>query len=533
MEDRLNQLPKGWVWTRLGEVSEINPKFNKEGLSSDAEVTFLPMKCVDELTGRVDLSITKKLSEVIKGYTSFVEGDLLFAKITPCMENGKTAIAYGLKNGIGFGSTEFHIIRLHEILPRKFFFFFLIQERLRKDAQRNMTGSAGQLRVPVNYMNQIAIPISPLPEQHRIVAKIEELFTRLDAGVEALKRIKVQLKRYRQAVLKYAFEGKLTQEWREANKGKIEPASVLLERIKEQRKKDVRANLRVRPDFGQTGQGGQTHRSAPTSATTNELPELPDGWVWARLGGISEVNPKFNREGFPDDTEVTFLPMRCVEELTGRIDLSITKKLSEVIKGYTSFAEGDLLFAKITPCMENGKTAIAHGLKNGIGFGSTEFHVIRLGELLPSKFFFFFLIQEGLRRDAQRNMTGSAGQLRVPANYMNQIPVPLPPLSEQNKIIEEIERRFSIADNVEKVVDQGLKQAKRLRQSILKRAFEGKLVPQDPTDEPAEKLLERIKTKNVGADLCVCPTPTDQRVCSTDQRVCPTPTNTKKQRGKK
>lgn len=262
-----------------------------------------------------------------------------------------------------------------------------------------MTGSAGQLRVPSRFIENTIIPLPPLSEQHRIVAKIEELFTRLDAGVEALKKIKAQLKRYRQAVLKYAFKGNLTKEWREANKGKIEPASILLERIKDQR--TVGANprgrpnprgrhvegrhtglpLRVRHDSGQTG---QTHGSAPTE----ELPELPEGWVWTRLGEIGEINPKFNREGFPDDTEVTFLPMRCVEELTGRIDLSLTKKLSEVIKGYTYFIEGDLLFAKITPCMENGKIAIAHGLKNEIGFGSTEFHVVRPYELLPRKFFF-------------------------------------------------------------------------------------------------------------------------------------------------
>ncbi len=247
---------------------------------------------------------------------------------------------------------------------------------------------------------------------------------------------------------------------------------------------NVGANPCVRPNF-----------------STTHLPELPEGWVWTRVNEISEINPKFNKEKFPDDMEVTFLPMRCVEELTGRVDLSLNKKLSEVIKGYNHFIEGDILFAKITPCMENGKIAIAHRLKNGIGFGSTEFHVIRPYGMLPGKFLFFYFIQEDLRRDAQRNMTGSAGQLRVPVNYMGQIPIPFPPLPEQHKIVEEIERRFSIADNIEKIVDQTLKQADRLRQSILKRAFEGKLVPQDPTDEPAEKLLERIKAERERSGL--------------------------------
>ena len=132
-------------------------------------------------------------------------------------------------------------------------------------------------------MRQIPIPLSPLPEQHRIVAKIEELFTRLDAGVEALKKIKAQLKRYRQAVLKYAFEGKLTQEWREANKGKIEPASVLLERIKEERKKEGKGKLKELPPID-----------------TSDLPELPEGWVWTTVGDLLRIYNKWTITSRPN-----------------------------------------------------------------------------------------------------------------------------------------------------------------------------------------------------------------------------------------
>ena len=114
------------------------------------------------------------------------------------------------------------------------------------------------------------IPLPPLPEQHRIVNKIEELFTRLDAGVEALKKIQLQLKRYRQSVLKAAFEGKLTAEWREAHKSELEPASVLLEHIKAERKKKL----------------GSKYKELPP-VDTSELPELPEGWGWASLAQIS------------------------------------------------------------------------------------------------------------------------------------------------------------------------------------------------------------------------------------------------------
>ncbi len=146
--------------------------------------------------------------------------------------------------------------------------------------------------------------------------------------------------------------------------------------------------------------------------------------------------------------------------------------------------------------MENGKIAIVDNLKNGVGFGSTEFHVIRLaGAAIPNKYIFYFMLQEKYRKDAKRRMTGTAGQLRVPARFVEQSLIPLPSTEEQHESVAEIEKRFSVADETEKVVDEALKQAERLRQSILKRAFEGKLVPQNPNDEPAEKLLERIKAE--------------------------------------
>ena len=195
----LSELPDGWVWTTLGEVSEINPRIDKQSIDDNLEITFLPMKNVEELSGKIDLSETKRFSDVKrKSYTPFQDGDILFAKVTPCMENGKIAIAHSLKNGIGFGSTEFHVIRLLEELSTPFFFFYLIQQEFRQEAQRTMTSAVGLLRVPTHYMRQIPIPLPPFPEQHRIVAKIEELFTKLDAGIDALHKVGAQLKRYRQ-----------------------------------------------------------------------------------------------------------------------------------------------------------------------------------------------------------------------------------------------------------------------------------------------------------------------------------------------
>ncbi len=457
-QDNLPLLPKGWVWTRLGEI--VNIKYGKDVSVKNLKGNGYPVFGANGIIGFYDRYLYEE-EQVLISCRGAYSGKINFSPPKCFITHNSLVLEMSDKGK-----------------ETKKFLFYILQSI---DKSKIITGTA-QPQVTTNKAIHLEIPLPPLPEQHRIVAKIEELFTRLDAGVEALKKIKEQIKCYRQAVLKYAFEGKLTEEWRKAN--------------------NVGADLRVCPD--NTGQSHmrRTHGFSPTiikkgehigSPLQKDLPELPEGWVWRYMKDVGEINPKFNNANLPSDLEVSFIPMKCVKELTGHIDLSNTRKLSDVRRGYTPFKDGDLLFAKITPCMENGKVAIASGLKNGIGFGSTEFHVIRTNPLISGKFLFFFLIQEGLRKDAQSHMTGSAGQLRVPVDYMKDLPIPLPPPAEQQQIVSEIERRFSVADEVEKTVDASLKQAERLRQSILKKAFEGKLVPQDPADEPAEKLLERIR----------------------------------------
>jgi len=161
----------------LGSVSQINPK-KPQDLDPDTLCSFVPMEYVDDYFGIITEAATRHVKQVEKGYTYFHNWDVLFAKITPCMENGKCAIARNLVNGVGFGSTEFHVVRpKHNVMP-EWIFYFLRQHSTRQEAARHMTGTAGQQRVPTRFLQEVMIPLPPLPDQKRIatiLAKADRL----------------------------------------------------------------------------------------------------------------------------------------------------------------------------------------------------------------------------------------------------------------------------------------------------------------------------------------------------------------------
>lgn len=173
-------------------------------------------------------------------------------------------------------------------------------------------------------------------------------------------------------------------------------------------------------------------------ATWGELEKSGTKWrdleemTWGELEEFCVINPKTKQ--IPDDIEVSFVPMQSVSD-TGDVQTDEVRKASEVKKGFTFFEEGDVLFAKITPCMENGKGGIARGLKNGVGFGSTEFHVLHPDpEKVSSEWLYYLTSWDEFRKQCARNMTGSAGQKRVPKSYLEHYKVHLPPLEEQRRI---------------------------------------------------------------------------------------------------
>ena len=159
----------------------------------------------------------RPLREVRKGFTHFAEGDVLFAKITPCMENGKAAAATRLRNRLGCGTTELHVLRPLGGIDPFYVYHFIHQPSFRRAAEASFTGTAGQLRVPAAFIDSAEIPIPPLNEQRRIATKLEKLLGKVDVCQQRLAKIPVLLKRFRQSVLAASSSGCLTADWREEN----------------------------------------------------------------------------------------------------------------------------------------------------------------------------------------------------------------------------------------------------------------------------------------------------------------------------
>ncbi len=393
---------------RLDQVCKINPPKDIKNLSG-MEISFVPMEAVST-EGRVDTS--RSISgDNVKSYSVFKNRDVLFAKITPCMENGKGGIVNNLKNGYGAGSTEFIVIRPDETkVTSEWIKMFLSQTSFRYECRNNMTGSAGQKRVPPKFLASKTIPVPPLEDQHRIVSRIEELFSQLDSGVETLKKTKEQLKVYRQAVLKEAFEA-------------VKKDSILCN--VEDVCNDIKVGIVIKPSQYYTSEDNGI--GAFRSANVREFSVNDSEWVYLTNDG-HQANQRS-------------------EIHTG--DVLVVRS------GYPGTA-------CVVPPKYNGYNAI-----------DILIAVPNLTRIVPDYLCAYTNSPLG-RKIVQEKKRGVA-QAHFNVSGYSKTPIIVPSIDIQKKVVEIIESRLSVCDSIEKTVDNALQQAEALRQSILKKAFEGEL----------------------------------------------------------
>lgn len=415
-------LPQGWAAPKLEEVCDFNPKHRSDTDQSQV-ASFVPMPAVSEHSGAIDGAVDRPLSEIWKGYTHFADGDVIFAKITPCMENGKAAVAQGLTNGIACGSTEFHVLRSKGAILPDYVWRFMRQDSFRRDAEAHMTGAVGQRRVPKPYLEQHEIPLPPLPEQLRIVRKLDTLSARSTTARTHLTAIEKLVERYKLGFYLQVFAAPQEQ---------VELGTL-----------------------AKVGTGATPKKGVGRYYADGTVPWVTSGAVNAK----SVTEPS------------SYITNAAIQETNCKVFPAGSLLMAMYGEGKTRGQVARLEIAAAT----NQALAVIHELDE---------------TRIDSEYLFRFLdsiyleIREQAEGGVQPNL--SLGKVKT-------FKVPLPTLDEQCEIVRRIETAFAKIDRLKAEAAKALKLLGHLDQRILAKAFAGDLVPQDPTDEPAETLLARIR----------------------------------------
>lgn len=490
-----HDLPHSWTLDSLSGIADVIQGQSPPGSTYNADGDGVPF-----FQGKADFGPLHPIAaKWCTEPTKIAEtGDVLISIRAPV---GPTNLA-DMRCCIGRGLAS---IRPLGKLPPRFLMYWLRHTYLLLAQQA--TGSTFQA-IRGDQLRAHPVVVPPLLEQHRIVSTIESYFTRLDDAVGSLGRVQRNLKRYRASVLKAAVEGRLVPteaELARAEGRSYQPSSLLLGRIlTERRRRWEEAELAKLTAKGKAPKGDKWKAKyvEPVAPDTSDLPELPEGWCWASVDALSwDGGYGTSRKCQPNGSGPPVLRIPNVQNETLTFDNLKFATGDDDLPPDGVLAPGDFLFVR------------TNGSKNLIGRGalvvsslSRAYHFasylirLRLASSLTTARWFALawhvpLVRDQLLQDA----ASSAGQHNVSLSAARSYAVPLPPYTEQERILAEVERLLSIGDSAQSMVGPALSRVARLRQSILKWAFEGRLVDQDPTDEPASVLLERIRAERAAA----------------------------------
>jgi type I restriction enzyme S subunit len=437
--------------------------------------------------------------EVKKGYTAFQSGDVIMAKITPCMENGKITVVPDLPGKVCCGSTEFHVLRAESGIEPKWLANFLLQHEVRRAAQRTMTGGVGQMRVPANFLEDTRIPVAPAPEQQRITDTIDELLSDLSAGRTALERVKKKLTHYRSAVLKAAVEGTLTHDWRMQH-ADSEPASALLARILEVRRQQWEVVQLQK--FEATGRRPPKNWKAryrePLQPDMTNLAPAPKGWCWVSLDQIADIAGGVTKgQKFLPSGPTRVVPyLRVANVQRGFLDLTTIKEIRATEKDIDllRLQPGDVLFNEGGDRDKLGRGCIWEGQIPECIHQNHVFRARLLSREVQPKIISWSGNSYG-QRWFMRTGKQSVNLASINLTVLRSFPVPLVPSAEQEAVVEAVEDQLSLIEHIEADLGIRLQSAGSLRQAILRHSFSGQLLPQESNEEPAADLLHRIATE--------------------------------------
>ncbi len=396
-------VPEKWKWCNFGDLVAYGKCEQVQPQNIEEDAWILDLEDIESGTG--NLLQKKKGISVQSNKSRFKKGDILYSKLRPYLN--KVIVA----DDDGYCTTEIVPISLSVAqapLDAQYLKIYLMSPYFVGYANQCSYG-VKMPRLGTKDAKKALFPIPPIEEQHRIVEKIKKLFEQIDSAEKAYNELSGPLsERFRQLCLEKAIQGKLVPQ------------------------------LESEPEVEQIG-------DAP-----EEIPfEIPKKWKWCHVLDVVCTNPKV---AIADpNMDISFIPMAAVSAgYLSQILLKEKRPWNTVRNGYTKFADGDVLVAKITPCFQNRKSVIANSLSNGVGCGSSEFHVLRAREgILDRKFLLMFVKSPWFIAYGVENFKGTAGQQRVGSADLKNCPFPLPPLAEQRRIVSKLSGLLPIVERLE------------------------------------------------------------------------------------
>jgi type I restriction enzyme S subunit len=480
------ELPQGWEWSCFEEVGVINPR---NILNDDTEVSFIPMSSISEKYGALTEHEKRTWSELKKGYTHLADNDIVLAKITPCFQNQKSAVLKELINSHGAGTTELHVLRLinTSVVP-EYALIFLKSPRYIAEGIPRMTGSAGQKRIPREYFSRCLFPLPPLPEQHRIVAKVDQLMAlcdELEAKQEKQKTTHTKLNKSTLHVLTESrTNDELTSNWTRiknnfnllfttpesiqelrssilqlAVQGRVvpqnpddEPASVLLGKIREEKKRLIKE--------------GKIKKQKPLpEIRPEEVPyELPQGWEWVRLNSLFCFIDYRGKTPSKTTNGIRLVTAKNVR--MGSLKTIPEEFISE--QTYTEWMtrglpqKGDILFTTEAPlanvCLLNvdQKVGLAQRVINFQPFAFREI----------SNYSLYALMSPAVQGFIQEEATGMTAK-GIKAARLKGICIPLPPLPELHRIVAKVDQLMALCDELKSSLARSQSDGQKLMDSVV------------------------------------------------------------------
>jgi type I restriction enzyme, S subunit len=486
-------LPKGWTKANLGDFTLERVKQGEPGATA---VPYIDIGSIDRDLKRVGpTEMVSRANAPTRARQWVKPGDVLVSLTRPNLN----AVAIVLPELAGaVASTGFDVLRPEGVIP-EWVFNRVRSQAFVSDVCEDVQGVVYPAIRPADVRRH-NLPIPPVQEQRRIVEAIDSYLTRLDDAVASLERVQTKLKSYRASVLKAAVEGRLVPteaSLAHVEKRGYEPAEALLRRILKERQRRWQEAERTKLEAA-----GRTPRDdkwkakyeQPVAPDMSTLPELPEGWCWATVDQLSRSVFYGSSAKASEEGDVPVIRMGNIVD--GCLNLTELKFLSADHEEFPALLlkPGDLLFNRTNSAELVGKTAIYNGAPAPCSFASYLICVRALDEV-ESAWICHAINSLYGRLWIASVVTQQVGQANVNGTKLKAFAVPLPPLVEQQRLLSLMDELFSTCEASQTSVGIELRRVSRLRQAVLKWAFEGKLVDQEPTDEPAEKLLAPIRAE--------------------------------------